>query len=80
MYYLILNLRLRHSECDTWPLLNVPWGRGVALTECSNKEQRRGSASCKQLTLKKKSGKSELIELHMLDLAPKSHAEEGGRG
>ena len=47
-------------------------GRGVAPTKCSNKEQRRGSASCKQLTLKKKSGKSELIELHMLDPLPHS--------
>ena len=45
---------------------------GGAPPKCSKKEQRRGSASCKQLTLKKKSEMLELIELQMLDPLPQS--------
>lgn len=47
-------------------------GWGGAPPKYSKKEQRRGSASCKQLTLKKKSEMLELIELHMLDPLPQS--------
>ena len=63
---------------DTWPLLNFPLGS--APTRRSMKEQRRVYASCRQLSLKRKSEMSELTELCMLGPLSRGSRRRGSCG